>query len=63
MARVLKPFPYSRDGFTIEAVAEGDELDFGDLEAGLIEAGLISKAAPVEKPDEPTAGKPRGKKD
>lgn len=54
--RVVKPFPFSEDGFTLVGLAAGDERDFGAMADGLVAAGLIEPVAvdePVEQ-DEPT---------
>lgn len=59
MSTVVKPFPYSADGFTVEVLVAGQCRDFGALEAGLVAAGLVSvggeapKAEPKLEPKEP----------
>ena len=54
MHRVVKPFPYSVDGFTLVSLVEGDERDFGDMAAGLAAEGWIEPAGrrAVETPVE-----------
>lgn len=39
--RVVKPFPYSEDGFTLIDLVIGDERDFGDMAIGLDAEGWI----------------------
>lgn len=46
MAKVVKPFPYAADGFTLENLVPGDERDFGAATAGLIEEGFIAIGEP-----------------
>lgn len=49
--KVVKPFPYSVDGFTLVDLATGDKRDFGALAAGLVAEGWIAPVdddAPVE---------------
>lgn len=41
MSKVIKRFPYTSNGYTIERLNVGDERDFGDATASLIEAGFI----------------------
>jgi hypothetical protein len=47
MHKVVKPFPYSVDGFTLIDLNAGDERDFGAMTKGLEAEGFI---APVDKP-------------
>lgn len=49
--RVVKPFPCSWDGVTLEPLVEGDERDFGSMAAGLVAEGWIAVIA--GEPDEP----------
>lgn len=39
--RVVKPFPFSEDGFTLVDLNVGDERDFGDMTGGLEAEGWI----------------------
>lgn len=39
--RVVKPFPFSEDGFTLIDLNEGDERDFGSHGDGLAAIGWI----------------------
>jgi hypothetical protein len=39
--RVVKPFPYSEDGFTLVDLNAGDERDFGDMADGLVAEGWV----------------------
>lgn len=53
MHRVVKPFPYSVDGFTLVDLNVDDERDFGSMADGLVAEGWIepvvaTKEAPVE---------------
>lgn len=49
MHKVVKPFPYSEDGFTLIDLAVGDERDFGAMTDGLVGEGFIepSESKPV----------------
>ncbi|TIU12456.1 MAG: hypothetical protein E5W44_07190 [Mesorhizobium sp.] len=54
MAKVVKPFPYAADGFTLEHLVPGDERDFGAATAGLVEEGFIATDGPhPQVPDAP----------
>ncbi len=46
--RVVKPFPFSEDGFTLVDLNVGDERDFGDMTGGLEAEGWIEAMADVE---------------
>lgn len=70
MHKVVKPFPYSVDGFTLVDLNAGDERDFGAMAAGLVDAGLIEPVGvlietavadtPIEMAiDKPRRGRPR----
>lgn len=52
MHRVVKPFPYSVDGFTLVPLVEGDERDFGSMADGLVAEGWIARVGAVEQPIE-----------
>lgn len=39
--RVVKPFPFAEDGFTLVDLNVGDERDFGDMTGGLVAEGWI----------------------
>ena len=39
--RVVEPFPFSENGFTLVDLNVGDERDFGHLAAGLVAIGWI----------------------
>lgn len=39
--RVVKPFPYSEDGFTLIDLNVGDEREFGAMADGLVAEGWI----------------------
>jgi hypothetical protein len=41
MHRVVKPFPYSEDGFTLIDLSIGDERDFGSMADGLVAEGWV----------------------
>ena len=41
MHRVVKPFPYSVDGFTLIDLNVGDEREFGTATDGLLKEGYI----------------------
>lgn len=45
MHRVVKPFPYSVDGFTLIDLKVGDKRDFGAMSAGLKDEGFIEPVA------------------
>lgn len=45
MHKVVKPFPFSEDGFTLIDLAIGDERDFGAMTDGLMGEGFIE---PIE---------------
>lgn len=45
MHRVVKPFPYAEDGFTLVDLKAGDERDFGAMAAGLVAEGFIEPVA------------------
>lgn len=47
MAVVLKPFPWSPNGYDIEYLQAGAERNFGASESALAEAGYVSVKAPV----------------
>lgn len=56
MSKVIKPFPYAADGFTVERLVIGDERDFAGATNSLvaeqfIEAVTVAKAWPVTAPD------------
>lgn len=53
MHRVVKPFPFSENGFTLVDLNVDDERDFGSMADGLVAEGWIApvgtkKEAPVE---------------
>ncbi|WP_421579496.1 hypothetical protein [Shinella sp. M31] len=52
MYKVVKPFPFSEDGFTLVDLNADDERDFGDLAAGLEAEGFIQPAAKKVAVDE-----------
>lgn len=45
MHKVVKPFPYSVDGFTLIDLNVGDERDFGAMTDGLVGEGFIEPVA------------------
>lgn len=47
--RVVKPFPFSGNGYAVENLNAGDERDFGAAADGLLDEGYIVSvgAAPV----------------
>ncbi|TIL91456.1 MAG: hypothetical protein E5Y73_17415 [Mesorhizobium sp.] len=47
--RVLKPFPFAGNGYTLEHVTVGDEREFGTATDGLVAEGYISLVAKVEE--------------
>ncbi|RWN51394.1 MAG: hypothetical protein EOS04_24280 [Mesorhizobium sp.] len=61
--RVLKPFPFAGNGYTLEHLSVGDEREFGTAADGLISEGYISLVAkgeeravePIEIAEEPAA--------
>ena len=50
MAKVLKSFPYSPNGYTVEILKVGDDRDFGAATQGLIDRGDVEGAKPVAAP-------------
>ena len=50
MAKVLKSFPYSANGYTVEILKVGDDRDFGAATQGLIDRGDVEGAKPVVEP-------------
>lgn len=65
MHRVVKPFPYSVDGFTLIDLNVGDERDFGSMADGLVDEGfveviVVAKPEPVivDKPEPAVVDKP-----
>lgn len=61
MHKVVKPFPFSEDGFTLIDLVAGDERDFGTHAAGLLTEGWVEEingAAPVEPAATVAAGEP-----
>ena len=56
MHKVVKPFPFSEDGFTLVDLNVDDERDFGDMASGLEAEGFIepvAKKVAAEEPIEP----------
>ncbi len=51
MHRVVKPFPYYEDGFTLVDLNVGDERDFGAMADGLLAEGWIEAADAAAKND------------
>lgn len=41
--RVVKPFSYSEDGFTLVDLNAGDERDFGAMADGLLAEGWVEE--------------------
>lgn len=60
MHRVVKPFPFSDDGFTLVDLNVGDERDFGAHAGGLLAEGWVEDVGEVGKSVEP-AEKPAEK--
>ncbi|MBX4992280.1 hypothetical protein ABID08_000710 [Rhizobium binae] len=60
--RVVKPFPFSENGFTLVDLNVGDERDFGLMADGLVAEGwveVVDVADEAGKADaEPVATKP-----
>lgn len=48
MHRVVKPFPYSVDGFTLIDLNVGDERDFGAMTGGLVGEGFVEPVSVVK---------------
>lgn len=44
MSKVIKKFKWSEDGYTTQRLNVGDERDFGDATASLVEAGFVEAA-------------------
>lgn len=44
MAKVLKSFPYSPNGYTVEILKVGDDRDFGAATQGLVDRGDVEGA-------------------
>lgn len=57
--RVVKPFPYSEDGFTLIDLAIGDERDFGSMADGLVAEGWIEAVVDLEKSIASPADEPK----
>lgn len=53
MHRVVKPFPFSEDGFTLVDLNAGDERDFGTHASGLLAEGWVEEVGEVGKNVEP----------
>lgn len=56
--RVVKPFPFSEDGFTLVDLNVGDERDFGDMTGGLEAEGWIEAVNAAADNDGDPAAKP-----
>ncbi len=56
--RVVKPFPYYEDGFTLVDLNAGDERDFGIFAAGLLAEGWIEAVDAVAESGGEPAVKP-----
>lgn len=48
MTKVLKPFPWSPNGYTVERLNIGDDRNFGASTKSLADEGLIEADAPQE---------------
>ncbi|KEA07486.1 hypothetical protein CN09_11310 [Rhizobium rhizogenes] len=63
--RVVKPFPFSWNGFTLVDLNVGDKRDFGSMADGLVAIGLIEAEEAKVDADAPvidfTGAKRRGK--
>ena len=57
MHRVVKPFPYSVDGFTLIDLNVGDERDFGAMTDGLVGEGFVEVVV-AAKPEPVIVDKP-----
>lgn len=63
--KVVKPFPFSENGFTLIDLSVGDERDFGAMADGLVAAGFIeavSAKASASVPGADEGEAPRGKR-
>lgn len=47
MHKVVRPFPVSWDGLTLENLSVGDERDFGEMTAGLLAERYIEAIEPA----------------
>lgn len=62
MHRVVRPFPYAGNGYTLELLNAGVERDFGSATAGLAAEGWIEPVGatvPADEPMEMAIEKPR----
>lgn len=62
MHKVIQRFPWSPDGYTTQRLNVGDERDFGDATASLVEAGFIERGLIINEVDSNggnTGNKPR----
>jgi len=53
--RVVRPFPYSEDGFTLVDLNVDDERDFGAMADGLVAEGYIKAVDAADEGGEPVA--------
>lgn len=49
--KVVRPFPYAGNGYTLENLVPGDERDFGAATSGLVAAGFIAASSPGVETD------------
>jgi hypothetical protein len=59
MHRVVRPFPVSWDGLTLENLHAGDEREFGEMTAGLLAEGYIEPVGAVPAGEAPAQEKKR----